>query len=124
MPSVGLAGYVESPLSDQEDVESRALAYEHFADRIGESFCATLGSGEHVHLRLIEATERERQQRIAWGFSLLFRVDPDIGVLPQQLVQLEHPGVGVHSLFMVPIDRDDQGTVYEVLFSVVPDADT
>lgn len=111
-------------MSDQVGVERPALEYEHFAERIGESFCATLSSGEHVHLRLIEATERERQHRISWGFSLLFRVDPDTGVLPQQLVRLVHPEAGVHALFMVPIDRNDQGTVYEVLFSVIPDADT
>lgn len=100
------------------------LAFAHFVDRIGESFPATTSAGESVELRLIDARSREPQPRVAAGFSLDFRVEPEDGAHPKQRTfTLEHPEVGPHAIFLVPVDRDDLGTIYQATFSFLPDSD-
>lgn len=98
-----------------------SLAFEHFTDRVGQSFPATMSMGEQVELLLVKADERRPGPHVAPGFSLEFLVEPDDASRPQQLVVLEHPEVGTHPIFVVPVDRDERGTIYQSVFSFLPD---
>lgn len=49
-------------------------------------------------------------------FSLHFR-GPATPVLPQQIYRLQHQGIGVLDLFLVPIGRDATGMTYEAVFT-------
>jgi hypothetical protein len=49
-------------------------------------------------------------------FSLVFR-GPSEPQLPQAIYRLEHAGLGVLEIFIVPIGRDDGGTRYEAIFT-------
>lgn len=99
------------------------LAFEHFVNRVGESFPATTSTGEVVALLLIDAVEPELRSNVAPGFSLDFRIRPEDGPHPQQLFALEHPDAGTHLIFLAPVGRDERGTIYQSVFSFLPGAE-
>jgi hypothetical protein len=49
-------------------------------------------------------------------FSIVFR-GPPAPVLPQRIYPLEHAGIGVFELLLVPIGPDDGGMRYEAVFT-------
>jgi hypothetical protein len=49
-------------------------------------------------------------------FSLRFRGD-HAQVFPQQLYAMKHEEMGEFELFLVPVGRDDSGTIYEAVFN-------
>ncbi len=49
-------------------------------------------------------------------FSLLFRGAPDLH-LPQQIHHLRHPELGELDVFLVPIQPDAGGSLYEAVFN-------
>ncbi len=49
-------------------------------------------------------------------FSLAFR-GPWEPVLPQAIYALRHDGLGTLEIFIVPIERDESGVLYEAIFS-------
>ncbi len=93
------------------------LTQETFAPRKGETF--ELSDEELGELALeLAAVESnglqgraERQQ-----FSLQFH-GPRDPVLPQRIYHLENAEMGGMDLFLVPIHRDDAGTIYEAVFT-------
>lgn len=49
-------------------------------------------------------------------FAVVFR-GPRSPALPQQIYRLEHPEVGTHELFLVPVAESDAGRDYEAVFT-------
>jgi hypothetical protein len=49
-------------------------------------------------------------------FSLLFRTASQV-VLPQKLYSLKNANLGRLELFLVPIARDREGTIYQAVFN-------
>jgi hypothetical protein len=70
-----------------------------------------------LSLELVEvnaAVPRPGQKRLA--FSLLFR-GPRGLFLPQRIYRLEHESLGALDLFLVPIQPDDRGALFEAVFN-------
>jgi hypothetical protein len=94
------------------------LTREAFEPRKGEAFKLTheTASGElELKLASVQGTglqgKAEREQ-----FSLHFH-GPRSPVLPQQIYHLENAELGAMDLFLVPIARDEQGMIYEAVFT-------
>lgn len=84
-----------------------------FAPAVGTPFVADTGTLQ-VELRLLSATTRDGAGE--WlPFNLMF-LGPQDPLLPQRTYRLEHPTVGSHDIFLVPVGRDDEGTRYEAVF--------
>jgi hypothetical protein len=49
-------------------------------------------------------------------FSLIFR-GPAGNPLPQRIYEMEHDAIGVFPLFLVPIGPDQEGMLYEAIFT-------
>lgn len=49
-------------------------------------------------------------------FGLVFR-GPAEPLLPQRIYRLDHPEVGGHEIFLVPIGRKPEGVEYEAIFT-------
>ncbi len=92
------------------------LTFEHFKDRIGERFSATSQDGAGLELTLSEAKERAASPNASQGFSLLFR-SAEQEPLDQQIFDVDHPELGHHTIFMVPIAAGADGVSYEAVFT-------
>ncbi len=90
------------------------LAFERFTELIGERFHALAADGTDLELDLEAAEERAANPGATQGFSLLFRGDK---LLEQQTFQVDHPSLGSHHVFLVPIAAADGGATYEAVFS-------
>jgi hypothetical protein len=77
-----------------------------------------LDSGEAYHLILVKALEFG--EAVVTGgrrpFSLEFTNPKKDAYLAQQIYPLEHEGLGVLDLFIVPLGPDSDGMRYEVVF--------
>jgi hypothetical protein len=51
-----------------------------------------------------------------WTFSLGFRTPPEVR-LPQRIYGVLHPELGRLDLFLVPVQPDAQGNLYEAVFN-------
>ena len=71
-------------------------------------------SGTRVQAQLIEVSARGADPRLD-QFSLLFRAGKDV-LLEQGTYCVEHSALGKQPLFLVPVGRDEKGTLYEVVF--------
>jgi len=113
-------------LSTMLDRETKEM----FSEHIGETFRITLESADAINLELIEVSalpERTFQPK-KWGraseikirpdpFSMVFRGPKDF-FLEQRMYTLEHEVMGtLEGLFLVPIDEDERGFYYEVIFN-------
>lgn len=63
-----------------------------------------------THVSELHVTARQRD------YSLLFHGAPD-RYLPQQIYPVEHPQLGQFDLFLVPIEQDATGFVYQAVFN-------
>jgi hypothetical protein len=90
---------------------------ETFRPAVGETF-AVGGQGDAtVELLLVEAEEKDGPAGAPRApFSLLFHGPAEPG-LAQGTYRFEHPDVGVIEIFIVPLGRDEHGSVYEALFA-------
>ena len=89
-----------------------------FAGRVGELFRIAIDDATMLTTRLIEVTPAGTPAR-AHGrtpFSLVFRSPPG-APLPQRIYRLDHDELGALDLFLVPIGPDDDGMLYEAVFS-------
>jgi hypothetical protein len=95
-----------------------ALTDEDFAPHSGSSFRLHLaGAAEPLDLELVEITtggQAPGQNRRS--FSLVFR-GPRSPWLRQGNYRLEHASMGALELFMVPINPDSQGPLYQAVFT-------
>lgn len=95
-------------------MELADLRYEHFTERVGHRFRTVLG-GETVELEVMEA-EKAAGQRADNAFSVVFR-GPHEPRLMQRMYDIEHPDLGVLSLFLVPVGHLKDGMLYEAVFT-------
>ena len=101
-----------------------------FSEHVGETFRLRLESSDTIDLELVEVTALPEQsfQPKSWGraseikirhdpFSMVFRGPKDC-LLEQKMYTLEHGMMGtLNGLFLVPIDEDERGFYYEVIFN-------
>jgi hypothetical protein len=91
---------------------------ETFTPLLGEAFRLHVEGSAAVDVVLTDAAElpmaSARPGRAP--FSLVFS-GPPATVYPQATYRLEHPGLGVFELFLVPIGADGEGVRYEAVFT-------
>lgn len=91
-----------------------------FAQCLGQKFRVLAGLADAVDMELIEVTAPP--SRTGPGavngrpFSLIFR-GPRTPLLPQKLYPMENQGLGLHTIFIVPIGPDEVGMRYEAVFN-------
>lgn len=93
------------------------LTLETFAPLVGQTFTVGGEGGGTVELLLVEATAKEMgPQAPRPGFSLLF-YGPADPLLSQATYRFEHDSLGPMAIFIVPLGRDEHGSVYEAFFA-------
>jgi hypothetical protein len=98
------------------------LTLEHFTPHLGTEFVCRTTDGGAYPLRLTEAEAVGRALKSSAKaaarspFSLLFQ-GPQSPVLPQSIYPLEHAELGTLPLFIVPIGREEEGILYQAIFS-------
>jgi hypothetical protein len=91
------------------------LQHAEFLKHLNTKFRIRVSEKDAVEAELTTVSEHlvsPRQER----FSLLFRA-PNEMFLGQGMRPFEHEAMGAFDLFIVPIERDDQGTYYEAVFN-------
>lgn len=92
-----------------------------FADSLNSTFRLRLDDTAAVEVTLVEVSEPKisrRQER----FNLTFRGPLDV-FLPQQTYIAEHAVMGTFDLFIVPVDQEETGFLYQSVFNRVLDPD-
>jgi hypothetical protein len=93
------------------------LTKDTFEPRKGEAFKLTDEAAGEVELKLASVQGTGLQGKAPREqFSLHFH-GPREPVLPQQIYHLENAEMGALDLFLVPIARDAEGTIYEAVFT-------
>lgn len=91
------------------------LTHEEFSKHLNTKFAIRLGEEQSVEAELVEVSEylvSPRQER----FSVVFSSSNEL-LLHQGLHRFEHDGMGQFDLFIVPIERNESGTLYEAVFN-------
>lgn len=87
---------------------------------LGTTFQMQVSPEQTAALELIEVSgypaQAMRSDATREPFSLLFRGAKELQV-SQQIFRLNHPELGVHEVFLVPIGPDKQGMRFEAVFS-------
>ena len=92
------------------DIES--LTVDDFAPLLHERFRVDPGEGPPFEVELLEVTEIPREPGGRAPFSLVFQGGPS-PPLPQSIYRVEHDGLGILDVFLVPIAIDR----YEAVFT-------
>jgi hypothetical protein len=93
------------------------LTHEEFSKHLKAKFGIRISEERAIEAELAEVSEHlisPRQER----FSLVFRTSNEV-TLAQGMHRFEHDGMGPFELFIVPIERDETGTLYEAVFNRV-----
>jgi hypothetical protein len=98
---------------------STRLTRAMFEQNLNSRFWLRNGGGERTPLDLIELKD-SRSSPPYEHFSLLFRGDRN-KIHPQSIYPVEHDLIGGFDLFLVPVDRNDQGTFYQAVFNRLAD---
>lgn len=87
-----------------------------FAPYLNTTFQVLLNDENTLNLELVEATDKTPERFDGEQFSLIFKgpVDP---FLPQQICPMRHEALGQLDLFLVPIDQNEDGFLYEAFFN-------
>ena len=88
-----------------------------FEPLLGGTFRLQGAEGETLDLKLVQIRETPKPAEDFECFSLLFKGPPD-RTFEQGLVFLKHETAGEFHLFLVPVDRDEQGFSYEAVFNL------
>lgn len=97
----------------------RTLTIEHFQPLIGETFHVQVNPQEAFEVRLAEAHLLGGDVLPTSGrkpYSLIF-VDVQKRLVPQGIYHLTHAALEPLDVFMVPLQPDARGTVFEVIFT-------
>ena len=86
-----------------------------FQENLNTRFWLTAVGTDPYALDLVEFVEFQTAPKQE-QFSLRFRGDR-AQVFPQQTYAMKHDAVGEFELFLVPIGRDESGTLYEAVFN-------
>jgi uncharacterized protein DUF6916 len=106
---------VQEPTS--EEPEAAQLTLETFRPVVGESFTVGEEEGMRVQLILAEAVATDSGEHAPRpSFSLLFHGPAD-PLLPQGTYRFEHGSLEAMAIFIVPLGRDEHGTVYQAVFA-------
>jgi hypothetical protein len=90
---------------------------ETFRPAVGDGFTVGGEAGATVELLLVEAEAKDAGPGAPKpAFSLVFH-GPAEPALAQGTYPFEHPGIGAMDIFIVPLGRDEHGSVYEALFA-------
>lgn len=96
------------------------LALSDFKPHVGTTFTIRGPDGLKTELALLSASKIETSSRTSLPgdrpFSLVFR-GPNQHPIGQGTHPLVHPGLGQVDLFLVPIQPDAEGPLYEAIFS-------
>ena len=99
------------------------LELSRFEGFVGQSFDLALEDADPVALELIEAGpvgELSAQQAAERGkrqpFSLVFRGPAEL-LLPQAIRTLRHAELGELAVFLVQLNQDEGGSVFEAVFT-------
>ena len=91
------------------------LMLDHFLPHLNETFASTYNDKELSFL-LTEAKPLGHPSASRQPFSLLFLCEmPEI--MPQNIYLLRHPRMGEFGMFLVPVDRQAKGVVYQAVFN-------
>jgi hypothetical protein len=104
-----------------ETLMSTQLTRAIFEQNLNSRFWLRDGDGERKPLDLIELKDG-RSSPPYEQFALLFRGDKS-KIHPQSIYPVEHDAIGGFDLFLVPVDRNDQGTFYQAVFNRLADRD-
>ncbi|MEO8435574.1 MAG: hypothetical protein ABI596_11820 [Pyrinomonadaceae bacterium] len=91
------------------------LTHEEFSRHLNTKFRIRLSESEAIESELTDVSDlllSARQER----FSLLFR-GPNDKMLSQGMHAFEHDQMGPFELFIVPIERADDGIYYQAVFN-------
>ena len=91
------------------------LEQEEFARHLNTKFRIHVNDAETIEAELTSVSPllvSDRQQR----FSITFRTSNET-LLEQGLRHFEHDQMGRFDLFIVPMERSDEGTYYEAIFN-------
>ena len=88
------------------------------AAQLNTKFRIEVEPGKTVELELVEVTDKGDVAGQVERFSAFFR-GPLETFLPQRTYAMEHEGLGNVELFIVPVQRDNEGFYYEAVFSRV-----
>ena len=100
-------------------MSNRQLVFEDFADKVEQIFVINDQAVPAIPLTLAEAEllpARGSKPGIRPPFSLTF-LAKDPRVLPQRIYRLEHNGLGMLEIFLVPTAKDAQGVSYCATFN-------
>jgi hypothetical protein len=90
---------------------------ETFKPTVGEPFTVGGEGGDTVELLLVEAEAKDAGPDAPRpAFSLLFH-GPAEPPLAQATYRFEHPDLGAMEIFIVPLGREEHGSVYEAFFA-------
>lgn len=96
---------------------SPELTLETFKPAVGDAFTVGGDGGAKIELLLVEAEPKDVGPHAPRpAFSLLFHGPAD-PLLPQATYRFEHGTLGVMEIFLVPLGRDEHGSVYEAFFA-------
>ena len=98
-----------------------ATTHEAFSENLNTKFLLRTSDSSCLEVDLVKVSELLRspgQER----FSILFR-GPEETPLPQAMYEFQHEKMGKFDLFIVPINRDQDGTYYEAVFNRFAQAD-
>lgn len=90
------------------------LNYEELAAQVNTKFLLTEMTNQ-IELKLVEASEP--QTTLQQEFFSLYFLGPKDFLLPQSIYQLTHDQLGTGALFLVPIERTENGIRYEAAFN-------
>jgi len=94
------------------------FTYETFAPRVGEAFQIQVSETEALQTSLIEVRPwvhdgDSRRQRVP--FALVFQGPPG-HAFPQRIYPVRNDGLGEFEIFLVPLQPNAAGTLYEAVF--------
>lgn len=93
------------------------LTKETFVPVTGTLFQLAIENGPAIPLELVEVAGNGLQGRARREqFSLRFR-GPATPALVQRIYRLEHATLGALEIFLVPIQKDSDGMIYEAVFT-------
>lgn len=97
---------------------AKALVFEDFKDKVGQSFSLAEQNVPAISLTLTEAQPLRfpTLQGVRPPFSLMFVAQHPV-ILPQQLYRMEHEALGALSIFLVPVGKDAAGISYQATFN-------
>lgn len=93
------------------------FAFETFEERVGDRFLAHFEAEAPAEIELVEV-ERLGTNGVgrAEPFSLLFSAAAD-EQHPQRIYRLDHDELGSFEVFLVPLQPDARGPLYEATFA-------